>query len=137
MIYGWIDSQKAAYDERYSLQRFTERRARSKWSQDNCSWASTLIEQGRMQPSGLAEVERAKKDGRWQAAYASQCKMEVAPDFQQLFDQNPIANAFFSGLSAVNRYAIQYRIYAAKRPETRAQRMRKFIEMLQVQKTIY
>jgi len=137
LCYGWIDSQKAGFDELFWLQRFTPRRPKSKWSRDNRDKATELIEGGRMRPAGLREVELAKADGRWGAAYASQSKIVVPEDFQLRLDQNPTAQDFFITLNAVNRYAILYRIQDAKKPETREKRMSQFIQMLNEHKTIY
>jgi uncharacterized protein YdeI (YjbR/CyaY-like superfamily) len=137
LCYGWIDSQKAGYDVSFWLQRFTPRRPKSRWSRDNRDKATELIERGRMKPAGLREVKQAKGDGRWEAAYASQSKMEIPQEFQQKLDQNPAAQDFFATLNAVNRYAFLYRIQDAKKPETRTKRMDQFIQMLNEHKTIY
>ncbi|CAN5275824.1 YdeI family protein [soil metagenome] len=137
LCYGWIDSQKAGFDERFFLQRFTPRRARSKWSKINRAKATELIERGGMQPAGLREVELAKADGRWEAAYASQSKATVPDDLQRELDANPAAKAFFADLDSANRYAILYRIEEAKRPETRWRRIEKYIGMLERGETIH
>jgi uncharacterized protein YdeI (YjbR/CyaY-like superfamily) len=137
LCYGWIDSQKASYDKDFYLQRFTPRRPKSKWSQINRQKATEFIEQGKMKLAGLREVELAKEDGRWKAAYASQSTMTVPADFQQVLDDNPQAQAFFDTLNSSNRYAILYRIQDAKKPETRARRIEKFIAMLNEQKKVY
>jgi len=130
LCYGWIDGQKGALDADFWLQKFTPRGPRSKWSKVNREKATALIESGRMKPAGLAEVERAKADGRWEAAYDAQSKASVPEDLQRELDANPDAAAFFATLESYNRYAILYRIQDAKRPETRAQRIEKFIGML-------
>ena len=137
ICYGWIDSQKGALDDDFWLQRFTPRGSRSKWSQRNRAIADQMIRQGRMQPAGLREVELAKQDGRWDAAYASQSKITVPDDFQAELDKNPVAKEFFTTLNSVNRYAILYRLQDAEKPETRLRRMEKFISMLNEHQTIY
>jgi uncharacterized protein YdeI (YjbR/CyaY-like superfamily) len=137
LCFGWIDGRRNALDDRFFLQRFGPRRARSRWSQINREKAEALIAQGRMRPAGLAEVERAKADGRWDAAYAGQRAMGVPDDLQRELDARPQAAAFFAGLSSQNRYAILYRLHDAKRPETRARRLAKFVAMLEAGQTIY
>jgi uncharacterized protein YdeI (YjbR/CyaY-like superfamily) len=135
--YGWIDSQKASFDDKFWLQRFTPRKPRSKWSKVNRERAAELIEQGKMKTAGLKEVELAKQDGRWDEAYDSQRNATVPDDFQQELDRNPRAQEFFATLDSTNRYAILYRIQDAKKPETRARRIEKYITMLNEQKKIY
>jgi uncharacterized protein YdeI (YjbR/CyaY-like superfamily) len=130
LCYGWIDAQVKRCDETYYLQRFTPRRKRSKWSKINCAAATRLIEADLMKPSGLAEVERAKADGRWDAAYDSPSSASVPDDFERALRRNKQARDFFATLSASSRYAILYRIQDAKRPETRARRITQFVEML-------
>ena len=130
MCYGWIDGQKGAFDEQYWLQRFTPRQSKSKWSKVNCDKATALIAAGRMQPAGLQQVQLAKADGRWDAAYESQSKITVPEDFQIELDKNQQAKDFFATLDSANRYAILYRIQTAKKAETCAARIRQFIEML-------
>jgi uncharacterized protein YdeI (YjbR/CyaY-like superfamily) len=137
LCFGWIDGRRNALDDRFFLQRFGPRRARSRWSQINREKAEALIEQGRMRPAGLAEVERAKADGRWDAAYAGQRAMGIPDDLQRELDARPQAAAFFAGLSSQNRYSILYRLQDAKRPETRARRLAKFVAMLEAGETIY
>jgi uncharacterized protein YdeI (YjbR/CyaY-like superfamily) len=137
LCFGWIDGRRNALDDRFFLQRFGPRRARSRWSQINREKAEALIEQGRMRPAGLAEVERAKADGRWDAAYAGQRSMGIPDDLQRELDTRPQAAAFFAGLSSQNRYSILYRLQDAKRPETRARRLAKFVAMLEAGETIY
>ena len=131
LCYGWIDGQAATQDDEYWLQRFTPRSRRSKWSRINCTLAERLIASGRMRPSGLREVEAAKRDGRWDAAYASPREMEVPTDFLDRLGKSKAAESAFNGLDAGNRYAILYRIHDAKKPETRARRIEKFVEMLE------
>ena len=127
---GWIDGQKGSRDGDMYLQRFTPRRPRSPWSQRNVRLAGELISEGRMQPAGLAEIERARADGRWDAAYAGQAAMEVPPDLAEALRENDRAAAMFEILTSVNRYAICYRITSAKRPETRARRVADFVDQL-------
>lgn len=137
LCFGWIDGHRRARDEQYFLQRFTPRRARSRWSQINRETAERLIAEGRMAPAGLAEVERARADGRWDAAYAGQRTMEIPPDLQRELDARPDAAAFFAGLSSQNRYAILYRLHDAKKPETRARRLATFVAMLEAGETLH
>lgn len=130
LCYGWIDGQRKALDDTYFLQLFTPRRPQSKWSKINREKVEALIAQGRMQPPGLREIERAKADGRWDAAYEAQSRITVPEDLQRAFDENPAAAAFFKTLNSQNRYSVLYRISDAKRPETRARRIEKFVQML-------
>jgi uncharacterized protein YdeI (YjbR/CyaY-like superfamily) len=128
--YGWIDATVKRLDHTYYLQRFTPRRTRSKWSKLNREAATRLIEAGLMQPPGLAEVDRAKADGRWDAAYDSPSTATVPDDLERALRRNKKAREFFATLSASNRYTILYRIQDAKRPETRARRIAQFVELL-------
>ena len=137
LCYGWIDARREALDERFFLQRFTPRRTRSRWSRINRETAERLISEGRMRPSGLAQVERAKADGRWEAAYESQARSRVPEDLERELDARPAAKASFERLNSQNRYAILYRLADAKRAETRERRLAKFVEMLEAGKTIY
>lgn len=137
LCYGWIDAQVRRFDDDWYLQRFTPRRARSKWSQINRDKATGLIVAGRMKPPGLAEIERAKADGRWDAAYASPSTIEVPDDLQAALDASPAAREFFATLKGSNRYAILYRVHDAKRPETRAKRIAQFVEMLARGETVH
>jgi uncharacterized protein YdeI (YjbR/CyaY-like superfamily) len=137
LCFGWIDGRRVALDDQYFLQRFTPRRARSRWSKINREKAEALIAAGRMRPAGVAEVERAKADGRWEAAYASQRAMPVPDDLQRELDARPQAAAFFAQLSSQNRYAILYRLHDAKRSETRARRLAQFVAMLEAGETIH
>ena len=137
LCFGWIDAQRQALDRHYFLQRFTPRRRRSKWSRINRETAERLIAQGRMRPTGLTKVERAKTDGRWEAAYTGQRQSAVPDDLQRELDERPKAKAFFAQLSSQNRYAILYRLQDAKRPETRARRLAKFVAMLEAGETIH
>ena len=135
--FGWIDGQARGHDESWYLQRFTPRRARSIWSKRNRDFATALIEAGEMEPAGLREVERAKADGRWDAAYDAPSTATVPDDLQAALDANPAATEFFAGLDRQNRYAILHRVQTAKRPETRARRIEKFVAMLAAGERIY
>jgi uncharacterized protein YdeI (YjbR/CyaY-like superfamily) len=126
-----------ALDDRYFLQRFTPRRPRSKWSRVNREKCEALIASGRMRPAGLEQVERARADGRWEAAYDSPGRITVPEDLQRELDARPQAKAFFASLSSQNRYAILYRLHDAKRPETRARRLAKFVAMLEAGETLH
>ncbi len=137
LCFGWIDGQRGRLDDDWFLQRFTPRRARSRWSQINRDKVEQLIADGKMRPAGLREIERAKADGRWDAAYASQSTIEVPDDLQQALDANPAAKEFFATLSGSNRYAVLYRIHDAKRTETRTRRIEKFVAMLARGETIH
>jgi uncharacterized protein YdeI (YjbR/CyaY-like superfamily) len=137
LCYGWIDGQKASFDDHYWLQRFTPRRARSKWSKVNRQKATELIEKGEMKPAGLKEVERAKADGRWGAAYDAQSTATVPDDLRRELDKNGTAREFFAKLDSRNRYAILYQIQDAKRPQTRARRIEKYVAMLSERKKLY
>ncbi|MES2940456.1 MAG: YdeI/OmpD-associated family protein [Pseudomonadota bacterium] len=130
LCWGWIDGQKKPEDERAWLQRFTPRTARSPWSQRNREHVERLAAAGRMQPPGLAAVEAARADGRWDRAYAPSSTAEVPADLQAALDRKPKARAFFQALDRANRYAILYRVQQAVRPETRAKRIAQFVEML-------
>jgi uncharacterized protein YdeI (YjbR/CyaY-like superfamily) len=130
LCYGWIDGQAKGLDDTAWLQRFTPRRARSVWSKINCAKAERLIASGAMQPAGLAEVERAKSDGRWEAAYDGQRTATVPDDLAAALAAEPAAEEFFAGLDSQNRYAILHRLMTAKRPQTRARRIATFVEML-------
>lgn len=137
LCHGWIDGQLDKCDDQHWLIRFTPRKARSKWSQLNRARAIELIGAGRMRASGLAQIEAAKEDGRWDAAYASASRAEVPPDLQAALDQHPESAAFFATLTAANRYAILYRIGAVKKPETRARKIADFIDMLKRHETVH
>jgi uncharacterized protein YdeI (YjbR/CyaY-like superfamily) len=131
LCYGWIDSQKKGFDESFWLQRFTPRKPRSIWSRDNREKVELLIASGQMQPAGLATVEQAKQNGRWQAAYDSQGTITVPDDLQAELEANPKAKAFFDTLDSANRYAILFRLQTARKAETRVRRLRQFVEMLE------
>jgi len=137
ICHGWIDAQRTTCDGDFFLQRFTRRAPRSKWSKINCGKVEELAAQGRMKPAGLAEVEAAKADGRWERAYEGQRAITVPEDLQAALDRNPRAAEFFAGLDSKNRYAILYRIHDAKKPETRARRIEKFVAMLEAGEKIH
>ena len=137
LCYGWIDSQKKGFDKSFWLQRFTPRKPKSIWSRVNREKAEELIASGRMQPAGLAAVELARQNGRWEAAYDSQGTITVPDDLQAELDKNPKAKAFFDTLDSANRYAILFRLQTAKKAETRARRLRQFVEMLERDEKIH
>lgn len=137
LCYGWIDGQGRSRDAATSLQRWTPRRKQSKWSVRNTQIAERLVKEGRMQPAGLAEMDRAKGDGRWAAAYAGPATAEVPADLAAALKAKPKARAMFEILNSQNRYAVLYRIHDAKKPETRARRIQQFVEMLARGETIY
>ena len=130
LCHGWIDGQKRGYDERFFLQRFTPRRPRSLWSKINIGHVERLIAAGRMQSGGLREVEAAKADGRWEAAYRSFSDMDVPAELAAALKKNKKAKAFFDQLDRTNRYSFCWRVHTAKKPETRIARAEKFVEML-------
>ena len=130
LCFGWIDGQRKAFDENWFVQRFTPRRAGSKWSQINRDKVEALIAAGRMRPAGMREYEAARDDGRLANAYAPPSKITVPPDLQKELDANPEAARFFETLDSQNRYAVLYRIQDAKRPDTRARRIAQYVEML-------
>ena len=137
LCYGWIDSQAKGDDENHSQQKFTPRSKRSIWSKRNQEKVIALIDSGRMKPAGLMEIERAKQDGRWAVAYDSPSTMEVPSDLQAALNQEPRAKAFFNTLNARNRYAILFQVQTAKRPDTRARRIKKFVAMLAREEKLY
>ncbi|CAN5355701.1 YdeI/OmpD-associated family protein [soil metagenome] len=127
--FGWIDGQKRSFDDTFFLQAFTQRRPQSPWSKRNRDRVEAMIEAGTMEPSGLAEVERAKANGRWDKAYDGQSNAEPPADFLAALAKNPAAAAFYATLNGTNRFAVYFRINEAKKPETRARRIEKFVEM--------
>jgi uncharacterized protein YdeI (YjbR/CyaY-like superfamily) len=137
LAYGWIDGLGRKFDDEFWLLRFTPRRRQSKWSKINRDKAVELIKTGKMKPAGLREVERAKADGRWEAAYPGSRAATVPDDLQRELDKNERALKFFATLNSQNRYAILYRIHEAKKPETRSRRIEKFVGMLNDQQKIY
>ena len=130
LCFGWIDGQKKGLDEQHFLQRFTPRRPRSVWSKINIAKVATLIETGRMQPAGQAQVDAAKADGRWARAYEGARTSTVPDDLQAALDATPAAKEFFATINASNRYAVLWRVQTAVKPETRARRIPKLVEML-------
>lgn len=137
LCHGWIDGQIGRRDEATYRQRFTPRRSRSPWSRRNLGIVDRLLAEGRMQPSGLAEVDRAKADGRWGAAYAGSASIEVPADLAAALAAEPKAQAAFERLTKSNRYAVLYRIQDAKRAETRARRIEQYVGMLTRGETVY
>ncbi|MDO1529709.1 YdeI/OmpD-associated family protein [Fulvimonas sp. R45] len=130
LCFGWIDGQKLPFDANSWVQKFTPRRARSSWSKKNVAHADRLVQEGRMTPAGLQEIDRAKADGRWAAAYDSPANATVPPEFVRELARNAKAKQFYATLDKANLYAIAYRLQTAKRPETRAKRTKLIIEML-------
>jgi uncharacterized protein YdeI (YjbR/CyaY-like superfamily) len=137
LCYGWIDSQASSLDERFYLQKFTPRRPRSKWSKVNRDKVTNLMKQGRLRPAGLAQVELAKADGRWDAAHAAPSEAAVPEDLRRALDENPDAAEFFATLNKSNRYAIVHQLEDAKKPETRTRRLEKFVAMLNRGEKLY
>jgi uncharacterized protein YdeI (YjbR/CyaY-like superfamily) len=137
LAWGWIDGQKGKLDEVFWLQRFTPRKAKSPWSKINRAKAEALIAAGSMEPPGLAEVERAKRDGRWEGAYDGAASSSVPADLAAAFARNARALAFFETLDGANRYAILYRVQTAKKPQTRAERIARFVAMCARRETIH
>lgn len=137
LCFGWIDALRLPETDKTYLHRFLPRRPKSLWSRINREKALSLIESGRMRPSGLAEIERAKNDGRWDSAYDSPANAQMPPEFQRELDRNPKAKAFFETISRVNRYAIIWRLATAKKQETRDRLARKFLDMLEKGETIH
>jgi len=134
---GWIDGQLKPSDEHAYLVRMTPRRRGSRWSARNCATAERLAQQGRLRPEGLREIDEAKRDGRWAAAYQSQAKAEPPPDFMLALERNKAAADFFETLDRANRFSLIYRVNDAKRPETRARRIADFVEMLARGETLH
>jgi uncharacterized protein YdeI (YjbR/CyaY-like superfamily) len=130
LCYGWIDGHLTRRDDATYRVRFTPRRARSAWSHRNVELAERLLAEGRMQPAGLAEIERAKADGRWERAYSGSASMEVPDDLRVALAASPRAQAMWDVLTRTNRYAVLYRVHEAKRAETRARRIGQYVDML-------
>jgi len=130
LCWGWIDGQKRPLDAQHFLQRFTPRRARSIWSKINVAKVAVLVEAGRMQAAGQAQVDAAKADGRWDKAYDGARAATVPDDLRLALDANPAAQAFFATVDATNRYAVLWRVQTAVKPETRARRIAQLVEML-------
>ncbi len=137
LCFGWIDSQKRGLDDTHFLQRFTPRRPRGRWSKINREKCEALEAAGTLRPAGAAEVAAAKADGRWDAAYEGARTARVPDDLQAELDANPKAAASFADLDGANRYAILYRLQEAKKPETRARRLAKFVTMLERGETLH
>jgi uncharacterized protein YdeI (YjbR/CyaY-like superfamily) len=137
LCFGWIDGQARSLDETAWLQRYTPRRRRSVWSQINRERVARLTDEGRMRPAGLAEVERARADGRWEAAYAPPSTATVPPDLEAALAASPAAAETFAGLDSRNRYSILHRLATAKKPETRARRIATFVAMLEKGELLY
>jgi uncharacterized protein YdeI (YjbR/CyaY-like superfamily) len=131
LCFGWIDSQKRGLDEKFFLQRFTPRRPRGRWSRINRDKAEELLAAGSVRAAGLVEIEAARADGRWEAAYEGASTARVPDDLQRELDSNKAAREFFATLDSSNRYAIVYRLDDAKKPETRERRLHKFVAMLE------
>jgi uncharacterized protein YdeI (YjbR/CyaY-like superfamily) len=136
LCFGWIDGQRRSHDADSFLQKFTPRTKRSPWSKRNREHVERLIAGGEMHRAGLAAVEAAKADGRWERAYDSPGSATVPEDLRAALDANPEAKAFFETLRGTNRYAILYRIQTAVKPETRARRIAGFVAMLQRNETL-
>jgi uncharacterized protein YdeI (YjbR/CyaY-like superfamily) len=137
LCFGWIDGQSRSESETHYLQRFTPRRKRSIWSKRNRDYVEQLIESGRMRPAGLAEIDRAKADGRWDAAYDSPKTATVPGDLEQALAARPGAREFFDALDSQNRYAILHRVQTAVKPETRAKRVEKFADLCAAAEKLY
>ena len=137
LCHGWIDGQLQAYDAHHWLIRFTPRRARSKWSKINRARAEQLLGEGKIRPAGLRQIEAAREDGRWEAAYAPASTATVPDDLRPALDANPKAAAFFATLTGANRYAVLYRIATVKKAETRARKIAAFVDMLERGETIH
>jgi uncharacterized protein YdeI (YjbR/CyaY-like superfamily) len=137
LCFGWIDGQKRGLGEDHWLQRFTPRRPGSRWSKINTDKAEALIAAGRMQAAGLREVDSARSDGRWAAAYAGQRTIAMPEDLRLALEASPAAAAYFATISSINRYAILYRLTTVKRAETRARKIAQYVQMLAEHKTIH
>ena len=137
LAWGWIDSQKRPLDDTAWIQRFTPRTRESPWSKINCAKAEALIAAGTMESPGLAEIERAKSDGRWARAYDGGRTSQVPPDLAAALARNGRARVFFEALDRANRYAILYRVQTAKKPETRADRIARFVTMCARHETLH
>lgn len=137
LCYGWIDGQAKKFDDTSWIQKFTPRRKKSIWSKRNTENVARLIKEKRMKQSGLKEIEAAKKDGRWEAAYDSPSNMSVPADFLKELSKNKKAKEFFDALNKSNTYAIAWRLQTAKKPETREKRMKQMLEMLKKGKKLH
>jgi uncharacterized protein YdeI (YjbR/CyaY-like superfamily) len=137
LCWGWIDAIRKSLDDRSFLQRYTPRGKKSIWSRINVDNVARLVEEGRMTEHGLAEVERAKADGRWQRAYGNSKEMTIPPDLQAAIDAEPAAKAMLASLSAQNRFALAFRLHNMKTEAGRRKRIAAFVEMLKRGETIY
>jgi len=137
LCFGWIDGVRNTFNDDFYLQTFMPRTKRSTWSQVNRGKVEALIAAGRMREGGQFEIDRAKADGRWDAAYASQSTIEVPDDLAAALSASPAASAMFARLSSQNRFAILFRVHQPKRPETRERRIAQFVEQLARGETIY
>jgi uncharacterized protein YdeI (YjbR/CyaY-like superfamily) len=137
LCFGWIDGLINRFDERFYLIRFTPRRPRSKWSEINARRAEALLAEGKVRPGGLRQIEAAKADGRWEAAYPPASRMEVPPDLAAALDKNPRAAASFGGLNAANRYALLYRLHDVRDPAKRAAAVARWVERLERGETVH
>ncbi len=137
LCFGWIDGQKRSLDAHHFLQRWTPRRARSLWSKVNRDKVLRYIGEGKMQPSGMAEIERAKQDGRWDAAYDSSSTASVPAELLAAFEAHPGAAEFFASLSAQNRYAVLFRLQTAKKAETKLRKAQEYAAMLARHETVH
>lgn len=137
LCHGWIDGQIGTYDDAWFLTRFTPRTAKSKWSEKNCRRVGELIADDRVAAAGHAAIDAAKADGRWDAAYAPASTATEPDDLRAALDADPVARAFFDTLTGANRYAILYRVHDAKKPETRASRIAKFVAMCAAHETLH
>lgn len=131
IAWGWIDGHKKSLDSSSYVQRLTPRRARSNWSKKNCAHAERLIQEGRMQPAGMAQVEAARNDGRWERAYGGISNMEMPSEFLSELEKHPAAKEFYATLDRTNLFSIYYRVHTAKRPETRARRIAEILAKLE------
>ncbi|ARE33591.1 hypothetical protein G9U53_00575 [Rhodococcus sp. D-46] len=137
LCFGWIDSLARRIDDDFFVQKFSRRTARSPWSKRNVEIVARLDAAGLLEPSGIAEIEKAKADGRWDRAYEGSAKAEVPKDFLDALAENPKAREFYATLNSTNRFTIAYRLQEAKRPETRARRIEKFVNQLAEGKKFY
>jgi uncharacterized protein YdeI (YjbR/CyaY-like superfamily) len=137
LAYGWIDGQKRSLDADYWLQAFTRRRPRSVWSKRNVDKATSMIVEGTMKPAGLAEVDAAKADGRWDRAYEGSSASQPSPEFLAALEANPAAKSFYASLNSINRYALYYRIQNARTQETRDRKIADFVAMLERGETLH
>ena len=137
LCHGWVDGQLARGDDKTFRRKFTPRKPESRWSSRNVAIVNTLIEEGRMRPSGLAVVARAKASGTWDAPYEGQARMEIPADLAAALTADPAAKAMFARLSAAHRYSVLYRITTAKRADTRQRRIEQFVAMLARGETIH